>query len=250
MSAIFQQHYIYDELAIASGKMPNCILVNKFGRNADVDAAEDVWDGGGDYTGFPTSTLETVTVISSSANDAAAGTGARTLRIYGLDANYALQQEDVTLNGTTGVATSNTYRRVYRAYVLTAGSVQTNVGALTLRHTTTAANIFAVMAAGYGQTHVTAYTVPTGYSGYLVNFLLSMNDNSVNSCISALWTRENGGAVRLREPFGASTSYDITNRRFGGIKILEKTDFVVRIISVQNPNADISCHWDMVLIAN
>jgi hypothetical protein len=34
-------------LEIARGKVPGLSCINKFGRNSDVDASEDIWDGGG-----------------------------------------------------------------------------------------------------------------------------------------------------------------------------------------------------------
>ena len=48
-------------------------------------------------------------VSSGSANDTAAGTGARTVTIVGLDANYNVISETLTMNGVTPVQTVNSY---------------------------------------------------------------------------------------------------------------------------------------------
>ena len=45
-------------LEVSRGAVNGWSTRRKFGRNADVDAGstpEDVWNGGGVYTGFPTS---------------------------------------------------------------------------------------------------------------------------------------------------------------------------------------------------
>lgn len=67
---------------IALGQVPNNDIHTKFGINPDVDAAtapEDIWNGGGTYTGFPvggTATVaETLQVFSSSTADTAAVDG-------------------------------------------------------------------------------------------------------------------------------------------------------------------------------
>lgn len=67
-------------------------------------------------------------VTSSSAADAAAGTGARTIRITGLDTAYAFQSEDVTMNGQTIVQTAKTWTDVFAADVLTHGTGKANAG--------------------------------------------------------------------------------------------------------------------------
>lgn len=57
---------------VAIGKIPNYSINTKFGRNNDIDtgsAPEDVWNGGGSYTGFNCTAAETLSVVSSSAND-------------------------------------------------------------------------------------------------------------------------------------------------------------------------------------
>lgn len=65
---------------------------------------------------------------SSSAADAAAGTGARTVEIYGLDVDFNPQSETVTLNGQTIITSTKAFRRVFAAVVQTYGSGGQNAG--------------------------------------------------------------------------------------------------------------------------
>lgn len=239
------------QFTLAEGKWNGHTLVQKFGQNSDVDAAEDIWDGGGNFTGFPTS-AETVQVISSSAEDGAGtATGALTMRIYGLDANYDLQEEDVTLNGTTGVSTTNTFIRVHRAMVLTSGSALGNVGALTIRQSSTTANVFSVIAAGIGQSRVTAYTIPAGYTGYIIRYSAAMFDNTANNGIITLKAKLFGSNTwLLLRPFGVSTAYTAEKTIYGGLQFPEKTDGIMRCTTINNANANITAEWDMLLVKN
>ena len=244
---------ITEESMIAEGKYSGRFIVNKFGRNPDIDTGsvpEDVWAFGGLYTGFPTGSAETLDVSSSSASDTSAGVGARTMRIFGLDSNYDLQQEDITLNGTFNVTTANTYLRVYRAYILTAGSSETNVGNIQINHTTTTANVFGYVVAGKGQTELSNYTIPNGYTGYLKDYVVSCLDTSSNDASVAIWYRELNGAVRLIRPVSVSTDTDSVRNIYGGISIPEKTDFMFRVVSVVNNNAEVTVDYNLLVVKN
>ena len=77
--------------------------------------------------------LQTLSVVSASANDASGGTGARTVEIQGLDSNWNLLTETVTMNGLTPVVTTQEhFLRVFRARVVTAGSLQSNAAQITI----------------------------------------------------------------------------------------------------------------------
>jgi hypothetical protein len=76
--------------AVGLGQVPGYRRVTAIGNNPDLDTAtlpEDIWSGGGQYPWMTGATA--LEVVSDSANDAAAGTGARTVTINGLDINYA-----------------------------------------------------------------------------------------------------------------------------------------------------------------
>jgi len=160
-------------LAVQQGKVPGYSMVNKFGYNPSIGslAFETIWETGDDYPWQ--STAVTVDVVSDNTNDDVAGTGARTLRIQGLDGSYNLAEETVDMDGTTTVTTTQTFLRVFRMSVETAGSSGNNEGTITVTYTG-GSDVAATITAGNGQTLMTLYTIPAGYTGYL----LSMNISS------------------------------------------------------------------------
>jgi len=180
-------------------------VLRQQGVNKDVDAGtEDLWDGGGAYTGQPTGAAEAINIVSASASDAAAGTGTRTLRVEGLDANGAYVEETFTLNGTTPVVSASTWTRVFRAFGLTAGSSGTNAGAITIKHNVTTANIFAVIEAGRNQASVCAFTVPAGRTARVTSWggqVYGLSATAAGEAVLRLKVRPSGsGAWRvLRE---------------------------------------------------
>lgn len=109
-----------------------------WGYNDDIDtaAAEMIWTPGGLLT--PLTTARTMSIVSTSTSDTSAGTGARTLVVYGVDANRKYQVEQVTMNGTTPVVTVNSWLGINRIAVASAGSALANVGTITATATTDA----------------------------------------------------------------------------------------------------------------
>ena len=92
-------------LAISRQEITNYVAGNKAGRNQDVDiGSEDIICQGGDYT--PPTTARIHNIASSSANDTSAGTGARTVSINGILADYSEANETITMNGTSNVVIS------------------------------------------------------------------------------------------------------------------------------------------------
>lgn len=152
--------------------------VNNFGFSTGVSTAalETVWPGTGVYP-FPAAAF-TPEIVSDSTNDRSTGTGARTVVVEGLGADYSTRSETVTLIAqatTTPVPTTfatTGWLRVQRAYVATAGSGAGNAGKLSVRPSG-GGSAYAVIRAGDNQTKQAIYTVPAGYSGFLMQQAVS-----------------------------------------------------------------------------
>ena len=226
----------------------------KFGRNPDLDSGsgfEALWNGGGLYTGFDATAEETVELFSSSANDASAGTGARTVELSeGLDGDFnPVATEIVTLNGITPVTTVNQYMRLPRMRVLTAGSTGSNEGTITARQQTTTANVFAVMPIGFNSTMIGAYTVSSTENGAVRDVYISMGGNTNAIVTFQFWAREEGSVFQVLGDLqlkGAGTSYIRREFPLPSSLFLPKTDIVIMASSGSN-NTVATGEFDMIL---
>jgi hypothetical protein len=152
------------KLSLAQGHVPRSSFTYKFGKATDIGTGgyTTLWEEGGNYV-TPTSAT-TASIVSSSTADAAAGTGARTVQISGLDANYVVQSEIVTMNGTTPVVTTNTYIRLNRMATITAGSGNDTAGTITA---TVDSVVTCSIVGEENQSHVAHYTIPADTYGYV-----------------------------------------------------------------------------------
>lgn len=97
--------------------------VRLYGFNGAVTTTfEAVWPESADYVPQVTA-LSSPYCASASANDTSAGTGARTIRVTGIDTSFAAFSEDVTMNGQTSVPLTTSNVLLFNSgEVLTAGS--------------------------------------------------------------------------------------------------------------------------------
>lgn len=241
---------VIPSVSIALGLEPGYSSDLRFGRNADVDGAEDIWSNGGDYTGQPAGgSAEAIEMFSSDANDSAGGTGARTVRLFGLDENYDLITEDVSLNGVTGAITTNLWRRMWEAHVLTAGSGAGNAGTLTFRHRITTANIFATVTAGWNHSQNCVFTVPRGHRCVIVRLAslgLRVTATGVADCTVRI--RPPGGVYRAEHFFTVGNGITFDDHFASGIVVEEQSDVKIRVESVSAQNLDISSEFEYILI--
>lgn len=160
---------------VAAGKIPGDSLVTKFSANEAVGTTyEEIWDAPTANLTYLT-TAATIEAISSSINDTAAGTHARKIVIVGLDSNWDVASEEITLAGTSASsATTTSFVRIYRAYVSEVGAYgNSNDGNITIRVSgagSTQAYILkeASPALGHGQTRMSHFTIPRGARGYII----------------------------------------------------------------------------------
>ena len=160
---------VYQVAAAAShGVLSDHKTIYKFGYNLDIGLTEEtVWAVGGEFDQSTVTSAQTLSIVSTSANDTNGGTGAWLVAVFGLDADYNEQSElAIALNGTNAVTSSLSYRAVNRVAVAYSGSTKGNVGNITLKQSTSQITL-AYIAATDSITQQMIYTVPAGYSGYL-----------------------------------------------------------------------------------
>ena len=164
------------ELQVARGQITGHRSVTVFGYNPDVDQTRvTVWP----HTGIIpiTETPLQLKVSSSSADDTAAGTGARTVYVAGLDGNHNEISEIVTLNGQTAVLTTQSFLHINNAYVATAGSSLSAEGDIYFGDGTVTdgvpATVYDLIKFDYNQRITGSYTIPAGYTGYVSQGLFS-----------------------------------------------------------------------------
>lgn len=235
-------------LQVSRGSISGWIGVEKFGRNADVDAAEDIWGNGGDWVA-PTA-ARVHSIVSSSANDTSAGTGARTVTVNGLDGSYVDTTETVTMNGVTPVNTANSYVIIHRMVVATAGTGLTNAGTITATAATDA-TISCTIQVGFGQSQFCIYQIPANYTGYLFAWRTSFQNSVANSSADVcLFTKPDGGAWNLKSSVGLSSSGSsaFTKNYTFPLSLAAKTTVKVRCVAVANANADIQAGFSILLI--
>lgn len=168
-------------LQVARGQIQGHSVVQVFGYNPDVDTSEEsVWPADGVV---PHPTVASVLKVSSSnANDTAAGTGARTVFIEGVDGDYNVVSETITLNGQTAVDTVNQYLYVNRFFVLTAGSGGKNAGNINAGTGVVTAGVPAVLydliGVGNNNRSSSHYCVPAGFTGYMTQGIATAGKTS------------------------------------------------------------------------
>lgn len=247
-------YFFNDEsINIARGLYKGVTHVTKFGRNPDIGGApETIWMHGGIYTYL--TTASTLFIHSAVTSDSAAGTGARTVTIQGLDANFNFIEETVTVN--SDVATTASFLRVYRAFIATAGSSTTNEGTLIISTLvngggTVLADIGVIglgTTYGLGQSQLGIYTIPAGKTGYLTQWNIGIGGYN-DSATATLLTRELDGDA----PFRSRDIMDVpgghhTRKYTVPIALPEKTDVEVRAIASTGTN--VSTTFDIILRDN
>ena len=163
------KNYLWDEqfnLNVARGKVRGASVVNIFGFNASTTTnMRALWELADttDYV-FPTSAVN-MTVTSDAADDG------KTMKIFGLDANYEEIQELVTLNNATPPVTTLAFFRINNVVMISA----TNTANVSV---TNGGVTYARINANLGTNQASIYTVPAGCEFYLYRIDAFMNDAS------------------------------------------------------------------------
>jgi len=228
------------ELQIARGQIPGHYRVHKFGFNPLVNELEEtIWDVGGIYA-YPSSAAKMTATSTDGANDEDVQ-----VTIQGLDADYNPLSETVALDGTGVGETNGFFLRVFRAFI--EGSQQPS-GTVNITNSSTT---YARISLGENQTLMTVWTVPAGYTAYLLQKDVTCLTEANNKFGTIrLITRKPGGVFRTHDKFAVHNAHTEISYSIP-LPLAEKTDIEVRAIgSSSNSALHVSAALDIVYIKN
>lgn len=231
--------YIEDDyLSISRGHIKGVTHIHKFGAvpAMSVNTTGSIWDVSD--TLYPWSAFNTAGVLTIPPVNVA--DNGNIITVFGLDENYNTISENFTTSSTLTVTGTKLFKRVYRAF----DNVTTNAGNINIqKNGTTVARI----TAGKGQTLMSVYTVPAGYTGYLLKGTMSCQLSG--DATGDMFVRYFGQtSFRVGHSFEVSGAGGPYTYEFGvPIQIPAKSDIDVRA-NVRTNNARVTAAFDLILI--
>ena len=227
-------------LNISRGLVKGTSYVHKFGAvpSMSTSTTGTIWDV--NDTLYPWSAWATAGTITIDRADA--GDANKQVTVVGLDANYDPIEETITLTNATGNTSTNSFIRVFRAFVIDGGTV--NVGLISIKRNGTTV---AAIVAGKGQTLMAVYTVPAHHTAYLLKGTCSAQAGA--DATGDMFVRYGGQTTfRVGHSFevsggGGQYMYDFAT----SIRIPEKSDIDVRVATRSN-NGRYTAAFDLILI--
>jgi len=223
-------------------------LYNKFGRNLDIDTAgnEDVWNGGGDYTGFPTGSPENLQIVLSDAGDIG---GKITLRYLATSASTEWVETTITTTGANTDTGISAYRCTSATWDGTDASTPgINAGTVIVRHITTTANVFINIPIGFGRSLIGCETIPAGNTAVIKKLNVTMLRSNSANCTGALWIRPFGKTEYYIRPLSITQNDAHTDEIWGGIPIEGGCDIAVKILTCSANNVTVYANFDYILV--
>ena len=180
-------------LAISRGLHSNYERVTKFGRSTSI--SNSTWTPvalGELYQTPQPAGATTLRVKAGNGADTAAGAGARTVTIEGLDETGAFATETLTTNGAAaGTPSTTTFMRLFRAYVASSGTYAnvttggSHVGDIVIENGTGGTDWITIDSTGFarGQTECAFYSVPLGKTAFVASLEVQVEGNQQASFI-------------------------------------------------------------------
>lgn len=225
--------------------------IHKFGAVPAMsqDTNGTIWDE--NDTIYPWTTVDsngvlTVSVVRPSNESQSRTThDGDTVEIQGLDNNYDVQTETVTISGSSATTTNN-FKRVFRARFQNGGSFDPNSERILIKSgSTTVAKILEDV----GQSQMAIYTIPAGKTGYLMRLDVTAQGTATGSF--NLFARPGGvGSFQLKhvaEVNGVGGAYQLIYPIPQALT--EKTDIDARMHTLSN-NGRYTCTFDILLVDN
>lgn len=149
------------EIDIVKGIVEGRTAVRHFGHNLACGADEEtIWGLSSLYV-YLTSAEQLKVSSDDAATDIPASTGAWTVLIHGMDANYRRITETITLVNPGPVTTTKSFLRVCDVQVMTAGTGGKNAGNISVNNNAND-NTLGYIPIGENESHMALCTVPAG----------------------------------------------------------------------------------------
>ena len=226
-------------LGVAKGQFDDITSIHKFGAVPAMSQNQSgtIWDV--NDTAYPWSAFDTAGTLSIPTVNAS--DNGKSVVLVGLDSDYLELSETVTVSSSGATTTTQSFKRIFRAYV-TNGSV-TNVGDIVVQKGGTTV---ATIKAGKAQTLMAVYTIPAGKTGYMLKGVATCQAGA--DATGEMFIRYFGqDSFRVGHSFEVSGTGGEYLYDFGiPVKIPEKSDIDVRC-SVRSNNARVTAAFDMIL---
>lgn len=240
---------------ISLGSVDGWYTVHKYGHNDDVGATiEDVWNAGGVYSYL--TAAASMEIVSTSANDTAAGSGCRSVYVEGLDANFVEQSETVATSGVSAAALVNQYIRINRMYSVDTGTYGIgSAGDITLRVASAGATQAKIAYTtdsqpwDLGQSQLGRYTVPAGKTAFITSVEIGIESGKGADVL--IYQRQNADTVSA--PFTGrrlvksmdGLNGDVTLSFDGPLSFPEKTDLITKCRLTSGANGRVHISYDI-----
>jgi hypothetical protein len=227
-------------LQLARGQIENHKHIFKFGFNPDVNGTEEtIWDVGGIYAYPSAAVTMTATTTAGTPSD---DNGVK-ITIQGLDSDYNEVSQEITLAGSGTATTTQTFLRVFRAFVSGSQAPTANV------NITNGGTTYARVTLNDNQTLMTVWTVPAGYTAYILKANIGTGTSNINQYIIArLVSRELGRVFRTQAKVTIQSG-EIAFDFEVPVAFPEKTDIEVRALS-SGANNLIFADFEIIYIKN
>ena len=163
-------HNLPAGIAVAGNKLEKLIGVHKFGYNATVGTSyETVWDGSNVYSDYNNSGASLLLTSTSGATDDTVK-----VTVEGLDSSWALTSEEFDIGPDGTASGSETFKRVFRAFV---SGDQAAAGTINITNDAET-ETYAKILPAYQQTQMALYTIPAGHTGYITSVEAGYSKNN------------------------------------------------------------------------